>query len=647
MKTAKFWMYLLPLLALALAWTPDARAATETVNGVTWQFVVINGEATLINPTVPTGTTGDIVIPSTLGGCPVTVIASGAFVGCSGLTSVTIADSVTNIGNSAFSGCSGLTRVTIGNGVTSIGERAFYDCSGLTGVTIGHGVTSIGKRAFYGCRGLTGVTIGHGVTSIGEGAFTYCNGLLYDTSTIPNVKLVDGWAVGYESAFYGSLDLVGVRGIADGAFSGCGGLTSVTIPNSVTNIGTSAFTGCGNIRSVAVQGQFRLSEVFPASYSAITNAVVADGSTGIAPSAFSGCGGLMRFVVGGNNPSYCSVNGLLLSKDGKSLLYGVNGDVTIPNSVTGIGASAFSGCGNLASVTIPDSVTSIESTAFSGCGNVRSMVIPGRFRLSEVFPDSYSAITNVVVTSGSTSIAPSAFSGCSGLASVTIPDSVISIGASAFADCVNLTSVTIPDSVVDIPQSAFEGCNKYWASMFRSVGGPQTVSLTVTNVVVHFVTQSVPSAAVTPATNATGIVNIIAEITASNAVAIAQDWAAQYPGFEAAYGSDFTAALTMETGKRDGSGRPLRVWQDYVAGTDPTDPASLFAASIVHDAQTGDMIVSCSPELSPAEAAKRRYSVYGKANLTDPGWTLLGTGLPWRASGNSDYHFFRVTVEMR
>ncbi len=78
-----------------------------------------------------------------------------------------------------------------------------------------------------------------------------------------------------------------------------------------------------------------------------------------------------------------------------------------------------------------------------------------------------------------------------------------------------------------------------------------------------------------------------------------------------------------------------------------TIPATLFAASIVHDAQTGDMIVSCSPELAPAEAAKRTYSVYGKANLTDPDWTLLGTGLPWRASGNSDYHFFRVTVEMR
>ena len=207
--------------------------------------------------------------------------------------------------------------------------------------------------------------------------------------------------------------------------------------------------------------------------------------------------------------------------------------------------------------------------------------------------------------------------------------------------------MTIPDSVIDLPVSAFDGCTRLWASTFRNDGGPQAVSLTVTNVVVHFVTQSVPSAAVTPATNATGIVNIIAEVTASNAVAIAQDWAAQYPGFEAAFGTDFTAALTMETGKRDGAGRPLRVWQDYVAGTDPTDPASLFAASIVHDAQTGDMIVSCTPELAPAEAAKRRYSVYGKASLTDPGWTLLGTGLPWRASENSVFHFFRVTVEMR
>lgn len=76
------------------------------------------------------------------------------FSGCSGLTSVTIPNSVTSIGNNAFRNCSGLTSVTIGNGVTSIGNNAFYNCKGLTSVIIGNGVTSIGGFAFDGCSKL-------------------------------------------------------------------------------------------------------------------------------------------------------------------------------------------------------------------------------------------------------------------------------------------------------------------------------------------------------------------------------------------------------------------------------------------------------------------------------------------------------------
>ena len=132
-----------------------------------------------------------------------TTIGDYAFSGCSGLTSVTIPNSVTSIGSSAFSSCSGLTSVTIPNSVTSIGDDAFRGCSGLTSVTIPNSVTSIGWYAFYGCSGLTSVTIPNSVTSIGSSAFAYCRGL-----------------------------------------------TSVTIPNSVTSIGYCAFSGCTGLTSV-------------------------------------------------------------------------------------------------------------------------------------------------------------------------------------------------------------------------------------------------------------------------------------------------------------------------------------------------------------------------------------------------------------
>ena len=102
-------------------------------------------------------------------------IGDYAFEYCSGLTSVTIPNSVTSIGAEAFAICSGLTSVTIPNSVTSIGASAFYNCSGLTLVTIGNNVTSIGDYAFRGCSSLTSVTIPNSVTSIGDYAFYNCN----------------------------------------------------------------------------------------------------------------------------------------------------------------------------------------------------------------------------------------------------------------------------------------------------------------------------------------------------------------------------------------------------------------------------------------------------------------------------------------
>ena len=152
-------------------------------------------------------------------GNSVTSIEWCAFEGCSGLTSITIPNSVTSIGNGAFHGCSGLTSINIPNSVTSIGSGAFYDCSSLTSVTIPNSVTSIRNSAFFGCSGLTSITIGNSVTSIGSWAFWNCSGLT--SVTIPN----------------------SVTSIEESAFGSCYGLTSITIPNSVMSIGNYAFEG--------------------------------------------------------------------------------------------------------------------------------------------------------------------------------------------------------------------------------------------------------------------------------------------------------------------------------------------------------------------------------------------------------------------
>ena len=337
--------------------------------------------------------------------------------------------------------------------VTSIGDYAFYECSGLTSVTIGNSVTSIGASAFFRCSGLTSVTIGNSVTSIGDYAFCYCSGLT--SVTIPD----------------------SVTSIGDYAFYYCSGLTSVTIGNSVTSIGDYAFYECSGLTSVT-----------------IPNSVTSIGNW-----AFSYCGSLMSFNVSNDNLYYSSKNGLLLSKDGKEVICGVNGDVTIPdsvtsicgsafyncsgltsetipNSVTSIGGRAFYGCSGLTSVTIPNSVTSIGRSAFRACSGLTSVTIPdsvtsiGLYAFSGCKPTSvtvpgwecnidFSNVTNLVISEGTTNIVGSAFYNCSGLTSVTIPDSVTSIGDYVFEECSGLTSVTIPDGVTSIGSSVFSNCD--------------------------------------------------------------------------------------------------------------------------------------------------------------------------------------------
>ncbi|MDD7226759.1 MAG: leucine-rich repeat domain-containing protein, partial [Prevotella sp.] len=124
---------------------------------------------------------GDVTIPETITVdnvvCNVTRIEGSAFSDCTGLTSITIPNSVTSIVEWAFSGCTGLTSITIPSSVTSIGEFAFTGCTGLTSITIPNSVTSIGEFAFTGCTGLTSITIPSSVTSIEDDAFSGCKNI--------------------------------------------------------------------------------------------------------------------------------------------------------------------------------------------------------------------------------------------------------------------------------------------------------------------------------------------------------------------------------------------------------------------------------------------------------------------------------------
>ena len=365
---------------------------------------------------------GDIMIPSQViydgQTYNVTEIGSSAFTNCSGLTSVTIPNSVTSIGNYAFSGCSGMTSITIPNSITSIGVAAFQDCGSLTSAIIPNSVTFIGTHVFYNCSSLKSVTISNRVKEIGYMAFDSCKAL--------------------ESVIIGN----SVISIGEFAFTNCSSLSSVVIPNSVTSIGDAAFSDCSSLSSVT-----------------IPNSV-----TYIGPSAFY------------DTPWYKNQpDGLVyigkVAYEYKGKMPD-NTSITIKDGTLGITGYAFSSKDHLVSVVIPNSVTSIGASVFSGCSNLKSIKVESgnkkydsRDNCNAIIETSSNTLiagcNNTIIPNNVTAIDNGAFSLCYGLTSITIPNGVTSIGSEAFIHCRNLSSITIPNSVTSIDSEAFYGTAWY------------------------------------------------------------------------------------------------------------------------------------------------------------------------------------------
>lgn len=349
----------------------------------------------------------DVVIPQNIGWDshgllgigygPVQYLSEDAFYGRD-ITLVEIPYTIIEVGLPCFRNCSNLTaiKVTNGNGIEVTSPSMAKNYVSQDGVLYNADKTKLikypeGKKDKF-------FTVPATVTELAP----YCFANLTDLTVrfsgeIPTIDPTSFAGSACSVEISNTVTSIGVEAFGK-LGSASRGIRRVTIPDSVTSIGRSAFTSCIDL----------------------TNVTIGKGVTSIGRLAFSCCINMVAFEVADDNPSFKSESGLLLTKDGRTLLWGVNGDVTIPSGVETIGEYSFFGRAGLTSVTIPYGVTRIETEAFNCCDGLVSVTIP----------DSVTDIDTIM-----------AFAQSDKLASVTMSANLAHLGREAFWRCKSLECV--------------------------------------------------------------------------------------------------------------------------------------------------------------------------------------------------------------
>ena len=394
--------------------------------------------------------------------------------------------SVTAIGDFAFN-YSGLTSITIPNSVTTIGQKAFYNCTSLTSIAsfipadklfapesdAFYNITTsctlyvpaeaketyaatdgwnefenivelegqCGDNAYWAFDEETGI-----LTILGEGA-------MYDFE-------------GEEASWYVYKDNIsnviikfGITTIGDNAFYGYTSIASIEIPNSVTNIGYYAFMNCSSLTSARIPNSVNTIERGAFARCGFTNIEIPSSVTSIEEGAFFACSKLASITVDESNSVYDNRNNwnaIIETKSNK--LIAASQNTVIPNDVTIIDNYTFGECYNKTSITIPNSVTTIGVHAFNSCINLESIEIPNSV----------------------TSIEECAFHGCTSLKSITIGNNVTHIGQHAFAGCKSLTSVTshIPADKLFTTHQIFINIDLDACTLYVPYGAKETYAAT-------------------------------------------------------------------------------------------------------------------------------------------------------------------------
>lgn len=416
MKSLISGILLAALVAACLTSLPALRLEAKAASESDLTFNLNSAKDGYIVSACAQSATGDLVIPATYQGLPVTEIEESVFKHCEKLTSITMPDSITDIGEEAFSQCRGLTSITISNKLTSIGRDVFRECRSLSGITIPGSVTSIDRHAFYYCRELKEIYFEGSAPEINEAAF-------YNVTATAYYNPGDSWTEDVMQDYGGDITWT-ARELAytlsaDGTYYIVAGIgtctdTDLLIPATykglpVKEIGASAFRN----------------------NTAITSVTIPEGVETVGNYAFSGCTGLTS--------------------------------LTLPDSLQTIGQSAFYKCGGLTSVSIPGNIKSIGYHAFYNCpkltytvyGNAKYLGNPKNPYLVLVQATSES-ISSCAVHPDTRILYGEAFFCCTQLTELTVPKGVVELGPYLF-DASGVKKVSFEGSAPSFAKNAFSG----------------------------------------------------------------------------------------------------------------------------------------------------------------------------------------------
>ena len=321
----------------------------------------------------------------------------GAFEGCKSLTSISLPGTVLNIYRRAFYDCSSLEEANLNYGLLLIGTNAFYNCA-LTSIVIPNSVTELGEYIFVGCSKLQKAVIGSKVETMGQGNFRLLK--------IPGSVKTISYQAFYKCTALVSVTLnagllnIGTSGNSYGAFEGCTSLSSISLPSTVLNIYRRAFYDCSSLEAANLNDGLLLIGTNAFYNCALTSIVIPNSVTDLGEYIFVGCSKLQKAVIGSKVETMGQGNFRLLKEDGCSVLANNTfegctslKEISIPGSVKTISYNTFYNCTGLEAVVINEGILNIGESAFEGCTSLFGVIIPST--IEKIYAKAFNGCTNL------------------------------------------------------------------------------------------------------------------------------------------------------------------------------------------------------------------------------------------------------------